>query len=45
MLFLLSPDFMSLLCQDPLGIRLVIVAVLLEIMGTIIITRLVKVEY
>jgi tight adherence protein B len=44
-LFLLSPDFMRILWEDPLGVRLILIAVTLQIVGTIIITRLVKIEY
>ena len=44
-LFLLSPDFMRILWEDPLGIQLIIIALTLQIVGTIIITRLVKIEY
>jgi tight adherence protein B len=44
-LFLLSPDFMRILWEDPLGLRLVGLAILLQITGTIIISRLVRIEY
>jgi tight adherence protein B len=44
-LFLLSPDFMSILWEDPLGVRLILIALTLQIVGTIIITRLVRIEY
>ena len=44
-LFLLSPDFMKVLWEDPLGVRIVLVAVTLQIIGTIIISRMVKIEY
>jgi tight adherence protein B len=44
-LFLLSPQFMRILWEDPMGIRLVVAAILLQITGTIIISRLVKIEY
>lgn len=44
-LFLLSPDFMRILWEDPLGIRLILIALTLQIIGTIIITRLVRIEY
>jgi tight adherence protein B len=44
-LFLLSPRFMAPLWEDPLGVRLVILAVVLQIVGTIIISRLVRIEY
>jgi tight adherence protein B len=44
-LFLLSPDFMRILWEEPLGLRLVLIAIGLQILGTIIISRLVKIEY
>jgi len=44
-LFLLSPDFLRILWDDPLGVRLVLVAITLQIVGTIIIARLVRIEY
>ena len=44
-LFLLSPDFMRTLWEDPLGLQLVMVAVVLQIIGTIIISKMVKIEY
>jgi tight adherence protein B len=44
-LFILSPDFMRILWEDPLGLRLVMVAIALQITGTIIISRLVRIEY
>jgi tight adherence protein B len=44
-LFLLSPDFMRILWEDPMGLNLVIAAVVLQILGTIIISRMVKIEY
>lgn len=44
-LFLLSPDFMSILWEDPLGVRLVMIAVTLQVVGTFIISRMVRIEY
>jgi len=44
-LFLLSPEFMRTLWEDPLGLQLVMVAVILQIIGTIIISKMVKIEY
>ena len=44
-LFLLSPDFMRILWEDPLGVQLVMIAVALQIVGTFIISRLVRIEY
>ena len=44
-LFLLSPDFMRILWEDPMGLNLVLGAVVLQVLGTIIISRMVKIEY
>jgi len=44
-LFLLSPQFMSILWEDPIGVQLVVMAVILQAMGTIIIARMVRIEY
>ncbi len=44
-LFALSPDFMRILWEDPLGVRLVLIAVTLQIIGTVTISRLVRIEY
>lgn len=44
-LFLMSPRFMRILLEDPLGLRLMTAAVGLELLGTVIIVRLVRMEY
>jgi tight adherence protein B len=44
-LFLMQPDFMRVLIEDPIGIRLVIAAVALQLIGTYVISRLVRIEY
>jgi tight adherence protein B len=44
-LFTLQPDFMRVLIDDPIGIRLVVAAVVLQLIGTYIISRLVRIEY
>ncbi len=44
-LYALSPQFMRVLIDDPLGVRLIFFAVTLQVIGTIIITRLVQVDY
>ncbi len=44
-LFLSSPDFMRILIDDPLGVRLVMAAIVLQLLGMYIISRLVKIEY
>jgi tight adherence protein B len=44
-LTLLAPSHMSLLWTDPTGIRMVVVALVLQVVGTLIIRKLVDVEY
>lgn len=44
-LFVLSPRFMRVLLDDPLGPRLMTAALGLELLGTIVILRLVRPEY
>jgi tight adherence protein B len=44
-LFLMSPNFMRILWEDPLGLQLVIAAVVLQTLGTFIISRMVRIEY
>jgi tight adherence protein B len=44
-LFLLSPDHIRLLVDDPLGLYMVIVGVVLQVVGVLIIRRIVDVEY
>jgi tight adherence protein B len=44
-LFLLSPNFMRILWDDPWGVQLMLMAMTLQIVGTIVISRLVKIEY
>ena len=44
-LFTLSPHFMEPLITDPAGIRLVLIAGALQIVGTFIISRMVRIEY
>jgi tight adherence protein B len=44
-LTLLSPEHMSLLWTDPTGIKMTVVALVLQIVGTLIIRKLVDVEY
>lgn len=44
-LFTLSPTFMETLITDPWGIQLLVIAGVLQVIGTFIISRLVKLEY
>jgi tight adherence protein B len=41
----LSPEHMSLLWTDPTGIKMVVVALILQVAGTLIIRKLVDIEY
>ena len=45
MMFFVVPESMRLLVTDPLGIRLVIIGIVLQITGSIIISKILKVEY
>jgi tight adherence protein B len=45
MLTLMSPKHMSLLWTDPIGIKMVVVAIILQVVGTLAIRKLVDVEY
>jgi tight adherence protein B len=44
-LFILSPNFMRVLWEDPWGIRLLLAAGILQVIGAITIARLVRIEY
>ena len=44
-LFALSPNFMSVLWEDPWGVQLLLAAATLQLIGTVIISRLVRIEY
>jgi len=44
-LFAVSPQFIRVLADDPLGVKLAIGAVALQVAGMVIISRLVQVEY
>lgn len=44
-LFVLSPEHIRLLVDDPLGVRMVIAGVVLQVIGVLIIRRIVDVEY
>jgi tight adherence protein B len=45
LLSMANPKAMRLLIEDPLGVRMVIVAVVLQVVGTLAIRRLVDIEY
>jgi tight adherence protein B len=44
-LYTVQPEFMGILVEDPIGVRLVMVAVVLQLLGTYVISRLVRIEY
>ena len=44
-MFLISPENMRVLWQDPLGVRMLAAAIVLQITGALIIRRLVQIEY
>jgi tight adherence protein B len=44
-LFILSPNFMRVLWEDPWGVNLLLAAGALQLIGTVIISRLVRIEY
>jgi tight adherence protein B len=43
-LFFIAPEHMLTLVRDPIGVRMVIMAIVLQIVGTLIIRRIVNVE-
>jgi tight adherence protein B len=44
-LFLINPDHWKTLIGNPLGVRLIVLAIFLQITGTLIIRKLVRIEY
>jgi len=44
-MFVIVPEHMKILMTDPIGIRMVVGALVLQVLGTLIIRRLVDVEY
>jgi len=44
-LFLINPNQMMILVRDPLGVQMIIIAVVLQVIGTLIIRKLVNIEY
>jgi len=44
-MFFIQPNFMRILVDDPIGIRLVMAAIVLQLLGSYIISRMVKIEY
>ena len=44
-LFTLNPDHIRVLVNDPLGVRLILLAVFLQVTGGLIIRKLIRIEY
>ena len=44
-MLIIAPDHMRLLWTDPMGLRLVLVAVVLQILGALAIRKIVDIEY
>jgi tight adherence protein B len=44
-IFILNPENMLLLFRDPIGIRMIILALVLQVIGTLIVRKLVDIEY
>jgi tight adherence protein B len=44
-LFLINPNQMMILVRDPLGVQMIIVAIVLQVIGTLVIRKLVNIEY
>ena len=45
MMMLVAPEHMNVFVRDPLGVRLIIVALILQVIGTLAIRRIVNVEF
>lgn len=44
-LLIISPDYLSVMLQDPVGVQMIVIAVALQIVGVLIIRKLVRIEY
>jgi tight adherence protein B len=44
-LFIINPQHMKMMIDDPLGVQMIVVAVVLQIIGTLVIRRIVDVDY
>ncbi len=44
-LFVIAPGHMQLMLNDPLGVRMIIIALILQVLGTLIIRKLVDIPY
>lgn len=44
-LFVIAPGHMNMMISDPLGVRMIIIALILQVLGTLIIRKLVDIPY
>ena len=44
-MFIMSPGHLNVMVEDPLGIQMIVAAVLMQIIGTLLIRKLVNIEY
>jgi tight adherence protein B len=44
-LFIINPNHMMILVRDPLGVQMIAMAITLQVIGTIVIRKLVNIEY
>lgn len=44
-LFIANPNQMMILVRDPLGVQMIVVAIVLQVIGTLVIRKLVDIEY
>ena len=44
-MFVIAPGHMNMMINDPLGVRMIIVALILQVLGTLIIRKLVDIPY
>jgi tight adherence protein B len=44
-LFVIAPGHMRMMIEDPLGVRMIVIALILQILGTLIIRKLVDIPY
>ncbi len=45
MMMLVAPEHMNTFVNDPLGVRMILVALVLQVIGTLAIRRIVNVEF
>ena len=45
MMFVIAPAHMKVFLEDPLGVRMIIIAIVLQVIGTVAIRRIVNVEF